>query len=75
MKAKTIFTLAVAGLITGGITVVLWHNLHGGIFDVYEILPAFIVCLVVDVIVSLCDKNKNTDMLADFDKYKSMQDD
>ncbi len=66
---------AVAGLVTGGITVVLWHNLHGGIFDVYEILPAFIVCFVVDVIVSLCDKNKNTDMLADFDKYKSMSDD
>ena len=55
-------------------TVVAWHNLHGGLFDVYEILPSFIVCLVVTVVVSLLDKNKDADMLATFDKYKAMED-
>lgn len=65
---------AIAGLICGGITVVVWHNLKGGIFNVYEILPAFIVCLVITVLVSLFDKNKDPEMLAEFDKYKNMED-
>jgi len=43
-------------------------------FTIYEILPGFIVCLLLAVIVSLCDKNKNPEMLADYDKYKSITD-
>ena len=62
----------IAGLIAGGITVVLWHNMSGGIFSIYEILPGFIICLLVSVVVSLFDKNKDAEMLAEFDKYKSL---
>lgn len=65
---------AVAGLICGGVTDVAWHYLHGGIFDVYEILPAFIVCLLVTIVVSLFDKNKDPEMLREFDVYKNMED-
>jgi len=65
---------AIAGLICGGAAVVLWHNLSGGIFDIYEILPAFIICFVVTVVVSLCDKNKNEEMIKQFDEYKNMED-
>ncbi|MBQ0050990.1 MAG: sodium/proline symporter PutP [Treponema sp.] len=65
---------AIAGLITGGVTVVTWHQLHGGIFDLYEIVPGFVVCLVFSVVVSLLDKNKDPEMLAEFDKYKNMAD-
>ena len=65
---------AIAGLISGGITVVTWHNLKGGIFDVYEILPGFIVCLVFTVVFSLLQKNKDPEMLAEFDAYKKMSD-
>ena len=65
---------AIAGLIAGGVTVVLWHNLKGGIFNVYEILPGFIACLVFAVAVSLLDRNKNPEMLAEFDAYKKMED-
>ncbi|MGN0739615.1 MAG: sodium/proline symporter PutP [Treponema sp.] len=64
---------AIAGLISGGITVVAWHNLHGGIFDVYEILPAFIICFVVTVVISLCTK-KDSEVLATFEKYKQIED-
>ena len=64
---------AVAGLLTGGATVVAWHNLHGGIFDVYEILPAFIICLVVTIIVSLATK-PDEDVLKTFDEYKKLED-
>ena len=65
---------AIAGLIAGGVTVVLWHNLKGGIFNVYEILSGFIACLVFAVAVSLLDRNKNPEMLAEFDAYKKMED-
>ena len=64
---------AIAGLICGGVTVVAWHNLHGGLFDVYEILPAFIICLVVTIVVSLFTK-VDSDVAAKFDEYKNMAD-
>ncbi len=65
---------AVAGLLAGGITVVVWHNLQGGIFAVYELLPAFLICLVTAIVVSLLDKNKDPQMIAEFDAYRNTQD-
>lgn len=60
---------AIAGLIGGGIVVVAWHQLHGGIFDLYEIVPGFVVCLALAVVVSLLTK-KDESVLAKFDEYK-----
>jgi len=37
---------ALAGIITGGTTVVVWGNISGGIFELYEILPGFIFAAV-----------------------------
>jgi len=65
---------AIAGLICGGITDVVWHYLHGGIFNLYEIVPAFVICLVVTVVVSLLDTKKDPEMLAQFETYKKMED-
>ena len=47
---------AIAGMIGGGVTVFVWEYLvspMGGIFAIYELLPAFIVGLVLCVAVSL----------------------
>ena len=60
---------AIAGIAAGGITVIVWHRLHGGIFDMYEIIPGFLACLIFAVVVSVLDKNKNAEMLAEFDAY------
>ena len=30
---------ALAGILTGGVTVIIWKQLSGGIFDLYEIVP------------------------------------
>lgn len=65
---------AIAGMIAGGITVVTWHQLSGGIFDLYEILPGFAACLVVAGIVSLLDKKKNPEMIKEFENYRKMED-
>jgi sodium/proline symporter len=47
---------ALAGIITGGLTVVVWKPLHGGIFDIYEIVPGFILSLIAIVVFSLAGK-------------------
>lgn len=33
---------AIAGMVTGAATVIIWKQLEGGIFDVYELLPGFV---------------------------------
>ena len=43
---------AVATILVGAVTVVVWKQLSGGIFDVYEILPGFIFATLTGVIVS-----------------------
>jgi len=67
---KTTRNGALSGMITGGIVYIIWHSISGGIFDLYEIIPGFLSCFIVIIIVSLADKNKNSEMLAEFDSYK-----
>lgn len=43
---------AFAGIIVGGVTVVVWKQLSGGIFDLYEIVPGFLFALIAIVAVS-----------------------
>ncbi len=33
---------AIAGMITGSLTVIIWKQLEGGLFDLYELLPGFV---------------------------------
>ncbi|MCA1022120.1 sodium/proline symporter PutP [Halobacillus litoralis] len=45
---------ALAGIIVGAVTVVIWGDfLSGGIFDLYEIVPGFLLSTLATVIVSL----------------------
>ena len=46
---------ALAGLVTGGMTVLIWKQLSGGIFDVYEIVPGFIFASLAIIFISLVD--------------------
>ena len=46
----------IAGMLSGTATVLIWHNLVkplGGIFAIYELLPAFVVACIALVVVSL----------------------
>ncbi|WP_318411494.1 sodium/proline symporter PutP [Photobacterium leiognathi] len=43
---------AIAGILVGAITVVVWKQLTGGIFDLYEIIPGFIFATLAVVVVS-----------------------
>lgn len=44
---------ALSGIIVGGVTIVVWKQLSGGWFDVYEIVPGIILSTLSIVVVSL----------------------
>jgi len=43
---------AISGLIAGGVCVVIWKNLAGGIFDLYEMIPGVVVSTLAILVVS-----------------------
>jgi sodium/proline symporter len=70
---RTTFPAAVAGMLTGGVVVILWKNVIsrlGGAFAVYELLPAFIISALVILVVSLLTKKPSADIEAEFEKAK-----
>ncbi len=47
---------ALAGIITGGLVVVIWKQLSGGFFELYELVPGFVISALAIVLVSLIDQ-------------------
>ena len=47
---------ALAGIVAGGATVVIWQPLSGGLFDLYELVPAFVISAAVVVVVTALDR-------------------
>ena len=45
----------IAGMVTGAVTVVGWRGLEGGLFELYELLPAFALASLAIVVVSRFD--------------------
>ncbi len=56
------------GMILGAATVIVWKQLKGGIFDMYEILPGFVLCSLAIIVVSLLDKAPSQEVVDIFDK-------
>lgn len=62
---------ALAGMIAGGIMVFVWKYgiaRLGGAFAIYELLPAFIVALLVNVVVSLLTKEPEEEITKIFEE-------
>jgi sodium/proline symporter len=49
---KLTLKAAVAGIITGAVTVIAWHQLEDGIFELYELIPAFLLALTMCITLS-----------------------
>ena len=66
---------AILGIISGGAMVFIWKygiaNL-GGVFTIYELLPAFVVSMVVIVVVSLITGEPEKAVQEDFDEVQEM---
>jgi sodium/proline symporter len=64
---------AIAGIISGGITVFLWKFLVrplGGVWDIYELLPAFIVSMIFIIVISLITPEPDREIYAEFDSVR-----
>ncbi len=71
---RTTYPAAIAGMVSGGAMVFIWKLLIkplGGVFAIYELLPAFIISSLVIVVVSLCTKKPDAEMEAEFDRVRS----
>lgn len=67
---------ALAGMISGGAMVFIWKFLVrplGGAFDIYELLPAFLLNCAVLVIVSLLTAKPEQKVLDQFDAYQAIR--
>lgn len=62
---------ALAGMISGGAMVFIWKFLVRPYFNVYELLPAFIVACVAIVVVSLITKAPSDEICKEFDEVKT----
>ena len=51
-----------AGIVVGGLTVVIWKQLSGGIFDVYEIVPGFLLATLAIAVVSVLSSVPSREM-------------
>lgn len=63
----------IAGMVTGGIMIFVWKYLiarMGGIFAIYELLPAFILAVIMIIVVSLVTKAPDKEVLDKFDQMK-----
>mgnify|MGYP005840898701 CR=1 FL=1 len=58
---------AIAGLIAGAVMVIVWKQLAGGLFDMYEIVPGFIACALAAILVSRLDAQPAPEILREFD--------
>lgn len=65
---------AIAGMIAGGAMVFIWNKLLsglGGVFGIYELMPAFIFSSIVIVVVSLLSQEPSKEIQDEFDQVKA----
>lgn len=67
---------AMAGMITGGVMVFVWKYVIAGLADVlniYELLPAFLIAIAVNVVVSLLTKKPEQSVVDEFNEVKAIK--
>ena len=65
---------AVAGMLAGGVTIFLWKYLVrplGGAWNIYELLPAFLVASLFIVVVSLVTKAPDKEIVEEFESIEA----
>ncbi len=62
---------ALAGILVGAVTVVVWDLIDGGIFEMYEILPGFVLGTLAILIFSRVGGGPTREIEAEFDKVEA----
>lgn len=71
---RTTKTGAIAGMVSGGVMIFVWKFLVrplGGAWNIYELLPAFIVSTIVIVAVSLATKMPEEQIVTEFESLNA----
>ena len=71
---RTTLQGAMAGMVVGGVMIFVWKYLVrplGGAWDIYELLPAFILSFAAIVIVSLMTPAPSSEIEAEFELHRS----
>ena len=66
---------AVAGVVGGAVTDILWYNLLSSTTGVYELFPGFVVGMLCAVVVTLLTKAPSAEVVAIFDKATDPEND
>ena len=67
---RTTLAGAISGMVAGAVMIFLWKYMVrpiGGVWDIYELLPAFLVSAIIIVTVSLLTNKPDDEIIADFD--------
>jgi sodium/proline symporter len=70
---RTTLPGAIAGMVAGGAMIFIWKYAVrplGGAFDIYELLPAFIISFVVIIVVSLLTPAPSQEIMDEFERAK-----
>ncbi|MBR0160783.1 MAG: sodium/proline symporter [Oscillospiraceae bacterium] len=65
---------AIAGMISGAVMIFIWKFLVrplGGAWDIYELLPAFIVASILIIVVSLATKEPEAEIVKEFESVNA----
>ncbi|UBH04674.1 sodium:proline symporter [Leucobacter sp. Psy1] len=63
---------ALAAMVVGAVTVFVWSNLERGLFDLYELLPGFILATLTAVVVSLATYRRDENIENEFTETESL---
>ena len=77
---RTNFAGAVAGIVSGGLTVIIWDYIPfingqtlGTATGLYSLATGFVISILCIVIFSLCTKAPEKEILEEFDRVKKMK--
>ncbi|MCD7817896.1 MAG: sodium/proline symporter [Lachnospiraceae bacterium] len=68
---------ALTGMIAGGAMVFIWKygvRPLGGLFDIYELLPAFLIAIAADIVLSLATGAPEAAVLKEYEEVAAMKD-
>ncbi|MBH1940800.1 sodium/proline symporter PutP [Mobilitalea sibirica] len=60
---------ALAGILSGGLTVLIWRNFIKEFINLYELLPAFVVSAICIVVVSILTSEPGEEIEKEFDEF------
>ena len=71
---RTTYAGAIAGMLSGGAMVFIWNffiSKLGGVWGIYELLPAFLFSCIVIVVVSLLTKKPDETIEKEFEAVRT----